>query len=304
MGEIVGAAIVSHVPPIVMGEADLADLYGPAGTTLLDGLHRLRRERFDALDVDTVVVFDTHWFTTVEHIITSHARRSGVYTSEELPRGMRQMPYDLRGDPELADCLRRSRRRPRRHTGARLRRPLPSDPLPHHQPAAVPATRRGVGEHEHLPDRHPCRLAARRRTARPGHRRTRPPGGAARVRGPVAPLLADARVRPARDGRSRAHSHSRGTGCRRTSAAVAGGRRSRHGHRRMARISGVQPGGLLRPLPVDGGRTRRAQLHGARARSSRHTSRRPAPGRCTCGSTSPSRDRSPCDRNAPCDSPT
>jgi 3,4-dihydroxyphenylacetate 2,3-dioxygenase len=105
MGEIVGAAIVSHVPPIVMGEADLADLYGPAGTTLLDGLHRLRRERFDALDVDTVVVFDTHWFTTVEHIISSHAHRSGVYTSEELPRGMRQMPYDLRGDPELANAF-------------------------------------------------------------------------------------------------------------------------------------------------------------------------------------------------------
>ena len=99
MGEIVGAAIVSHVPPIVMNDADLADLYGPAGTTLIDGLHRLRRERLDALDVDTIVVFDTHWFTTVEHIISSHARRSGIYTSEELPRGMCQMPYDLVGDP-------------------------------------------------------------------------------------------------------------------------------------------------------------------------------------------------------------
>lgn len=105
MGEIVGAAIVSHVPPIVMNDADLADLYGPAGTTLIDGLHRLRRERLDALDVDTIVVFDTHWFTTVEHIISSHARRSGIYTSEELPRGMCQMPYDLVGDPELANAF-------------------------------------------------------------------------------------------------------------------------------------------------------------------------------------------------------
>ena len=105
MGEIVGAAIVSHVPPIVMNDADRADLYGPAGTTLIDGLHRLRRERLDALDVDTIVVFDTHWFTTVEHIISSHARRSGIYTSEELPRGMCQMPYDLVGDPELANAF-------------------------------------------------------------------------------------------------------------------------------------------------------------------------------------------------------
>ncbi|MBI5090284.1 MAG: catechol 1,2-dioxygenase [Actinobacteria bacterium] len=102
MGEIVGAAIVSHVPPIVMNDADLAELYGPEGTTLVDGLHRIRRERLDALDPDTIVVFDTHWFTTVEHIISSHARRSGIYTSDELPRGMRQVPYDLRGDPDLA----------------------------------------------------------------------------------------------------------------------------------------------------------------------------------------------------------
>jgi 3,4-dihydroxyphenylacetate 2,3-dioxygenase len=105
MGEIVGAAIVSHVPPIVMNDADLAELYGPDGTTLVSGLHRIRSERLDVLDVDTIVVFDTHWFTTVEHIISSHARRSGTYTSEELPRGMRQVPYDLEGDPELATAF-------------------------------------------------------------------------------------------------------------------------------------------------------------------------------------------------------
>jgi 3,4-dihydroxyphenylacetate 2,3-dioxygenase len=107
MGEIVGAAIVSHVPPIVMSAADLAELYGPSGTSLVDGLHRLRREQLDALDVDTVVVFDTHWFTTVEHIITSHDRREGLYTSDELPRGMRQRPFDMPGDRELAETFER-----------------------------------------------------------------------------------------------------------------------------------------------------------------------------------------------------
>ena len=40
--------------------------------------------------------------TTVETIITSHAERSGIYTSEELPRGMRQVPYSFPGDRELA----------------------------------------------------------------------------------------------------------------------------------------------------------------------------------------------------------
>ncbi len=112
MGAIVGAAIVSHVPPIVMPDEDLAQMYGPEGTTLVEGLHRLRREKLDQLEVDTVVVFDTHWFTTVEHIMSSHDRRTGIYTSEELPRGMRQRPYDIRGDRELAEtweALGRSR---------------------------------------------------------------------------------------------------------------------------------------------------------------------------------------------------
>ncbi len=102
MGEIVGAAIVSHVPPIVMSDAARTIIYGGLGTTLVDGLHRMRRDRLDLLDADTVVVFDTHWFSTVEHILTAHDRRAGLFTSSELPRGMSGMPYDMPGDPELA----------------------------------------------------------------------------------------------------------------------------------------------------------------------------------------------------------
>lgn len=103
MGEIVGAAIVSHVPPIVMGDDVRAALYGAAGTTLVDGLHRMRRDKFDLLDVDTVVVFDTHWFSTVEHILTAHDRREGMFTSSELPRGMNGHHYDMPGDRALAE---------------------------------------------------------------------------------------------------------------------------------------------------------------------------------------------------------
>ena len=51
------------------------------------------------------MVFDTHWFTTVEFVVSAHERRAGCYTSEELPRGMAQMPYELTGDPELARGL-------------------------------------------------------------------------------------------------------------------------------------------------------------------------------------------------------
>ncbi len=103
MGAIVGAALVSHVPPLVLPEAVRRAMNDGEDTTLVGGLHRLRAEKLAPLEADTVVVLDTHWFTTIEHVVASHDRRTGRYTSEELPRGMRQMPYDMPGDRELAE---------------------------------------------------------------------------------------------------------------------------------------------------------------------------------------------------------
>lgn len=102
MGEIVGAALVSHVPPLVLPEEIRRELNDGDDTSLFAGLHQLRADKLAPLDADTVVVIDTHWFTTIEHIVASHVHREGLYTSEELPRGMAQMPYDFPGDPELA----------------------------------------------------------------------------------------------------------------------------------------------------------------------------------------------------------
>jgi len=102
MGEIVGAALVSHVPPLVLPEKIRRELNDGEDTSLFAGLHQLRAEKLAPLNADTVVVIDTHWFTTIEHIVASHDHRQGLYTSEELPRGMCQMPYDFPGDPELA----------------------------------------------------------------------------------------------------------------------------------------------------------------------------------------------------------
>jgi 3,4-dihydroxyphenylacetate 2,3-dioxygenase len=105
MGEIVGAAIVSHVPPIVMPERVRRELNDGDDFSLVEGLHRMRSECLDRLRPDTVVVFDTHWFTTFEHVISAHERRAGRFTSSELPRGMAGMPYDFPGDPELARAV-------------------------------------------------------------------------------------------------------------------------------------------------------------------------------------------------------
>lgn len=102
MGEIVGAAVVAHVPPLVLPEQVRLEMNGGRDFSIVDGLHRIRAEQLDRVRPDTIIVVDTHWYTTFEHVITAHDRRSGRYTSDELPRGNPQMPYDLPGDPQLA----------------------------------------------------------------------------------------------------------------------------------------------------------------------------------------------------------
>ncbi len=104
MGEIVGAALVSHVPPLVLPEAVRREMNDGDDTTLVAGLEQLRAEKLDAVAADTVVVLDTHWFTTIEHVVASHDHREGRYTSEELPRGMAQVPYSFPGDRQLAEA--------------------------------------------------------------------------------------------------------------------------------------------------------------------------------------------------------
>ena len=104
-GEVVGAALVAHVPTMVMPEDERRELNEGKEISLVPGLHRMKAEQLDRLRPDTVIVFDAHWFTTVEFVVTAHERRSGRYTSDELPRGMCQVPYDFPGDPELAKLI-------------------------------------------------------------------------------------------------------------------------------------------------------------------------------------------------------
>jgi 3,4-dihydroxyphenylacetate 2,3-dioxygenase len=105
MGEVVGAALLAHVPTIILPEKERRELNNGADTTLVAGLQELRRDVFEVLDYDTVVVLDSHWATTVEFVVTAHERRAGLFTSEELPRGMVRRPYDFPGDPQLAEAV-------------------------------------------------------------------------------------------------------------------------------------------------------------------------------------------------------
>jgi 3,4-dihydroxyphenylacetate 2,3-dioxygenase len=102
MGEIVGAGLVSHVPTIMLSKELRLNENDGKEISLVPGLRKLKSDVLDRLKPDTIVLMDTHWEVTFEHIITAHERRQGKFTSHELPRGMRQIPYDMPGDPELA----------------------------------------------------------------------------------------------------------------------------------------------------------------------------------------------------------
>jgi 3,4-dihydroxyphenylacetate 2,3-dioxygenase len=105
MGEVVGAGIVAHVPTIMLPEEVRREINDGNEISLVPGLRRLRSEVFDRLHPETVIVLDTHWESTFEHIVTAHDRRAGRFTSHELPRGMSQIPYDMPGDPQLAKAI-------------------------------------------------------------------------------------------------------------------------------------------------------------------------------------------------------
>jgi 3,4-dihydroxyphenylacetate 2,3-dioxygenase len=102
MGKIVGAALLAHAPTIMLPEEVRYELNEGKEISLVPGLRRFKNEVMDVLKPDTVILFDSHWFTTVEFCVTAHDRRTGKFTSDELPRGMSQVPYDLKGNPDLA----------------------------------------------------------------------------------------------------------------------------------------------------------------------------------------------------------
>ncbi|MGD9956279.1 MAG: catechol 1,2-dioxygenase [Candidatus Nanopelagicales bacterium] len=105
MGEVVGAGLLSHVPTIMLPLETRLQLNEGKEISLVPALHQIRAEKFEQLDYDTVIVLDSHWFTTVEFVVTSQDLRAGLFTAEELPRGMCRIPYEWRGDRELAEAI-------------------------------------------------------------------------------------------------------------------------------------------------------------------------------------------------------
>ena len=57
------------------------------------------------LNVDTMVVFDTHWLVNSGFHINSCARYAGMYSSNEFPQFIHDLPYDIPGNPALGNAI-------------------------------------------------------------------------------------------------------------------------------------------------------------------------------------------------------
>lgn len=102
MGKLALAAKITHVPSMYLSELD-----GPhkgCRQAAIDGHVEIGR-RCRELGVDTIVVFDTHWLVNSGYHINCAPLFEGIYTSNELPHFIKNMPYAYNGNPELGKLL-------------------------------------------------------------------------------------------------------------------------------------------------------------------------------------------------------
>jgi 3,4-dihydroxyphenylacetate 2,3-dioxygenase len=102
MGKLAFAAKITHVPSMYLSEMD-----GPhkgCREAAINGHHEIAK-RCRELGVDTIVVFDTHWLVNSGYHINNAPHFKGVYTSNELPHFIKNMPYEYDGNPELGKLI-------------------------------------------------------------------------------------------------------------------------------------------------------------------------------------------------------
>ena len=77
MGKVVAAVFTTHVPRLMILDPGARVRYmGRNVTTFYDAMPRLERERLRTLDFDTFLLFDTHWFSTLDYVLNAHERLS------------------------------------------------------------------------------------------------------------------------------------------------------------------------------------------------------------------------------------
>jgi 3,4-dihydroxyphenylacetate 2,3-dioxygenase len=102
MGELVYAAKITHVPSMYLSE-----LPGPNHGSRQDAIdgHKKISKRCRELGVDTIVVFDTHWLVNSGYHLTCCEHFEGIYSSNELPHFIKDMPYEYDGNPALGELI-------------------------------------------------------------------------------------------------------------------------------------------------------------------------------------------------------
>lgn len=105
MGTLSLAAKITHVPSMYLSEQE--GEHKGCRQPAIDGHHEIDR-RCRELGVDTIVVFDTHWLVNGGYHINCSPNFEGVYTSNELPHFIKNMPFDYPGNPELGEIIAES----------------------------------------------------------------------------------------------------------------------------------------------------------------------------------------------------
>ncbi|HMN80384.1 MAG TPA: 3,4-dihydroxyphenylacetate 2,3-dioxygenase [Burkholderiaceae bacterium] len=102
MGRVALVGKVTHVPSMYLSE-----LEGERKGTRDDAIngHREIARRCRQLGVDTLVVFDTHWLVNANYHVNCAPHFKGVYTSNELPHFISNMPFECPGNPQLGMLL-------------------------------------------------------------------------------------------------------------------------------------------------------------------------------------------------------
>ena len=102
MGRVALAAKITHVPSMYLSE-----LPGPRHGTRQDAIdgHVEIGRRCREAGVDTLVVFDTHWLVNANYHVNCAPHFAGVYTSNELPHFIANMPFESPGNPALGRLL-------------------------------------------------------------------------------------------------------------------------------------------------------------------------------------------------------
>ncbi|OUR83778.1 3,4-dihydroxyphenylacetate 2,3-dioxygenase [Colwellia psychrerythraea] len=102
MGKLAFAAKITHVPSMYLSEMD--GEHKGCREAAING-HKEISRRCRELGVDTIVVFDTHWLVNSGYHINNAAHFEGVYTSNELPHFIKNMPFSYEGNVELGDLI-------------------------------------------------------------------------------------------------------------------------------------------------------------------------------------------------------